>query len=232
MANPTLAHEITTYLSTKNLSPTQTWLNTFLPTVRTNTPLPALQKTALFRLLASDITQTLIRSPPFCFPPTIHDASIKERKLPGPLTIQVLDVEDIGRSRWSQIEAIEAAERGEMTKGREIIRTVPTEEQDTAAGGAGVQTAAASAGPHKLLLQDAQGVCVYGIELNTIEGVGMGMSIGTKLVLRDVVVARGVLLLGPGCVTMLGGKIEGVHKAWKEGLKGRLKVAAGMVDEG
>jgi RecQ-mediated genome instability protein 1 len=232
MANPALAHEVTSYLSTKHLSPTPAWVSSFLPTIRSNTPLPALQKTALFRLLATDITQTLSRSPTSCFPPTIHDDSIKERKLPGPFAVQVLDIEDIGRSRWSQIEAIEAAERGETTKGHEIIRTVPTDEQDTAVGGEGVQVVGAGAGPHKLLLQDAQGTCVYGVELQTIEGVGMGMSIGSKLALRDVVVARGCLLLNPGCVTLLGGKIEGVDKAWKEGLKGRLKSAAGIAEDG
>ncbi|KAF2500660.1 hypothetical protein BU16DRAFT_452717 [Lophium mytilinum] len=220
MAN--LAQEITSYLSTKSLSPTPAWLSTFLPTIRTNTPLPALQKTALFRLLATDITQSLTRPPASCFPTTIHDATIRERKLPGPLAVQVLDVEDIGRSCWSQVEAIEAAERGETTKGREIIRSVPSEQE----AAEGVQTA--GAGPHKLLLQDAQGVCVYGFETHAIEGVGMAMSIGSKLVLRDVVVARGVLLLNPGCVTVLGGKIEGVHKAWKEGLKERLIAKAGM----
>ena len=51
------------------------------------------------------------------------------------------------------------------------------------------------------------------------------MSMGCKMVLRNVVVARGVVLLEPGTTTVLGGKIEGLHKAWKEGRKAELKAA-------
>ena len=51
------------------------------------------------------------------------------------------------------------------------------------------------------------------------------MSMGCKMVLRNVVVARGVVLLELGTTTVLGGKIEGLHKAWKEGRKAELKAA-------
>ena len=132
--------------------------------------------------------------------------------------MQVLSVEDMSKSRWEQIEAIEALERGEGTKGREIIRVAATEEGDD-------ENAARNDGPHKLALQDAKGTRIYGIELKGVEGVGLGMSMGCKMVLRNVVVARGVVLLEPGTTTVLGGKIEGLHKAWKEGRKAELKAA-------
>lgn len=138
-----------------------------------------------------------------------------------------MDIEDIGCSRWSQIEAIEAAERGETTKGREIIRVVPGEDglaTDTEA------TVAEKGGPHKLLLQDAKGARVYGFELSPVEGVGLNMSIGAKLVLKNVVVARGVILLEPATVSLLGGKVEAAHKLWKDGRKARLKASVGAVD--
>lgn len=126
----------------------------------------------------------------------------------------------MSKSRWEQIEAIEALERGEGTKGREIIRAVATEEDDSGAGA--VQK---GGGPHKLLLQDAAGRRVYGIELKALEGVGLGMSMGCKIVLKNAVVARGIVLLEPSTTTVLGGKIDALHKAWKEGRKTELKAA-------
>lgn len=134
--------------------------------------------------------------------------------------VQVLELEDMSKSRWEQIEAIEALERGEGTKGREIIRVAPAEENeetdvDINRGG----------GPHKLLLQDAKGARIFGIELRSVEGVGLAMSIGAKLVLKNASVARGVVLLEPTTTTMLGGKIEELHKAWKENRKIDLRAA-------
>lgn len=219
--SPALATQISAQLtSTKCLTPTQNWLSAFIHTQRPAIPLPALTQTALFRLLASDITTTLLSSASNCFPSDIHNATIKERRVNGPIVAQVLGVEDMSRSRWEQVEAIEALERGEGTKGREIIRVPPPEED--------AETNAKlnrGGGPHKLLLQDVKGTRAYGIELKGVEGVGLGMSIGCKLVLKNVVVARGILLLEPATTTMLGGKIESLHKTWKENRKAELKAA-------
>lgn len=126
----------------------------------------------------------------------------------------------MSKSRWEQIEAIEALERGEGTKGREIIRVAAAEEDDSSGG-----NVPKGGGPHKLLLQDASGRRVYGIELKALEGVGLGMSMGCKMVLRSVIVARGMVLLEPGTATVLEGKIESLHKAWKDGRKAELKKA-------
>ena len=153
-------------------------------------------------------------------PSNIDSIDVKERRLSGPIVVQVLGVDDMSKSRWEQIEAIEALERGEGTKGREIIRLPLTKEDDSAA--TGVQK---GGGPHKLLLQDAQGSRVYGIELKDVEGVGLGMNIGCKLVLKGSLIARGVLLLEPGTTSLLGGKIEVLHKAWKDNRKRDLKAA-------
>ena len=138
--------------ATKSLTPNPTWLSSFLTTQRPTTPFPALTQTACFRLLASDITTSLATSPSTCFPQAVHDANIKERRLSGSIAVQVLAVEDMSKSRWEQIEAIEALERGEGTRGREIIRVAAADEDDSA--GATVQK---GGGPHKLLLQDAAG---------------------------------------------------------------------------
>ena len=225
MSDP--AAQITIQLTTKGLTPNLTWLSAFLATQRPTTPLQALTQTASFRLLASDIATSLAPSPQTCFPPDVHDANIKERRLPaGPVPVQILAIEDMSKSRWEQIEVIEALERGEGTKGREIIRVTATEEDDIASN-----NVPKGGGPHKLLLQDTAGRRVYGIELKAIEGVGLGMNIGSKMVLKNTVVARGAVLLEPATVTVLGGKIDSLHKAWKDGRKAELKAAIEMSEQ-
>lgn len=206
--------------SSKGLVPSQSWLTSFLATQKTSTPLHALASTAQFRLLASDISKTLERNSSIGFPNDVSNVNFQERKLQGVIVAQVLAVEDMSKSRWEQIEAIEALERGEGTKGREIIRVVPSDDSGNA--DSGVQK---GGGPHKLLLQDVHGNRVYAIELKGVEGIGLGMNIGCKVVLKHPVVARGALLLEPGTTTMIGGKIQALHKAWKENRKAELKAA-------
>ncbi|KAM0717025.1 hypothetical protein Q7P37_006877 [Cladosporium fusiforme] len=227
-SNPDVATALTTYLASKDLPPKQTWMQSFLPTIKPTTPLVALQKTALFRLLAADLSTAVQPSPSTTFSPSIADPAIKEQRLPGPVAVQVLDIEDIGRSRWSQVEALEAQERGETTKGREVVRVLPEEGN---AGADSAQTSGGeskSAGPHKLLLQDPKGTKVYGIELRSVQGVDVGMAIGAKLVLRDVTVARGVILLEPKSVEVLGGKVDAWDRKWRAERKKVLKEKAGM----
>jgi len=219
--SPAVLTQISNQLtSTKGLTPSRAWLETFLTTQKPTTPVPALTSTASFRLLASDISRSHDRNTSAAFPNDVSNVNFKERKLQSLVVVQVLAVEDMSKSRWEQIEAIEALERGEGTKGREIIRVVPTEVGDNAE--TGVQK---SGGPHKLLLQDVQGNFVYAIELKGVDGVGLGMSIGCKISLKNVVVARGVVLLEPGTTKILGGKIDASHKAWKENRKAELKAA-------
>lgn len=228
------------FLRSKNLSPSQAWINNFFSaaTAKTNIPLPAQQQTALFRLLSTDLTKSVQPgSSPDLLPTNVSDPQVKAIQLKGPITVQVLDIEDVGRSRWSQVEAIEAYERGEMTKGREIIRIVSDEDSNNHMDSSGAMQAATpstgSTGPHKLLLQDAKGTKVYGFELVPVPGVGIEkLAIGAKLVLRNVNVARGVLMLEPKGVEVLGGKVEAWDKAWRAGRKEVLKRMAKMGSEG
>lgn len=242
-ASSNLVTDLTTHLTSRGLPPSPTWLTqTLLPSLpqRPNTPLAATRQTALFRLLATDITTTacLAHSPTANRLPAdvaTSGAAVRETVVPGPVAVQVLDVEDVGRSRWSQVEALEARERGEGTKGREIVRLADNAEDGNEPNGtARTATAAAAAaadasGPHKLLLVDAAGTRVYGFELAPVQGVGIErMGIGAKLVLRNAVVARGVVLLEPRTTTCLGGKVEALDKPWREGRLARLKEAAKM----
>jgi RecQ-mediated genome instability protein 1 len=215
-----LSQDIASHLASKGLPPTAAWLNAFLTGQRPNVPLPALKQTAWFKIQQTDITQTINKNSVAALPRDVADGEIQERRIPGSIPVQILDVEDIGRSRWSQAEALEAEERGEKTKGREIIRVVPGEDEDNSA------PQQQSTGPHKLIVQDVQGTSAYAMELISIQGLDLNINIGAKMLLKDATVARGVLLLEPKNVTILGGKIEELHKKWKEGRKEALRAAA------
>lgn len=206
------------HLAARHLHPKPAWLQSFLAATRPNTALAALKQTCLFRLLATDITASLNQPGASVFPDDVLRGTVQSRFLAGPIVCQVLDIEDIGQSRWSQVEAIESRERGEMTKGREIVRVIEPENDDSGPAAAPAQ----SKGPFKLLLQDAKGLQVYALDLRGIEGLNTSMSMGVKLLLRNVDVRRAVVMLEPGNVQILGGKLEALDKAWKEGRKDRL----------
>ncbi|RAH54211.1 DUF1767-domain-containing protein [Aspergillus piperis CBS 112811] len=230
--------QITTHLlTTKSLPVSPTWLTTFLASTSTSSrtiPLSALTQTALFRILTSDIRDSLsTTNPSTLLPVDIFDPTIQERRLNGPIPLQVLDIEDIGTSLWSQVEAIERVERGEAIRGREIVRTVNVGEDSEAAAAAAENNnnnAAAggdgggdSNGPHRLILQDATGTRAVGVEFARVNGIGLGkLAIGAKVVVRDVTVARGLVMLTPESCVVLGGKIEGLDVQWREGRKERL----------
>ncbi|KAF2272408.1 uncharacterized protein EI97DRAFT_436905 [Westerdykella ornata] len=214
MASDLLA-ELTAHFNARHLYPTRSWLQAFLSSTRPNTPLPALKQTALFRLLATDLTVSFEQPLHTVFPQDILTSASQSRYLAGPVLCQLLDVEDIGRSRWSQVEAIESQERGEKTKGREIVRVVLGEEEQQ-------QLAEKSKGPFKLLLQDANGLRVYALDLSGKCGLDTNSPMGVKIVLRDSDVRRGVVMLEPGRVQVLGGKIEPLDKEWKRSRKDRL----------
>lgn len=221
--------------STKSLSVSPSWLDTFIAcssaSLQRNVPISALTQTALFRVLSSDFRDTLTTiNPSSVVPVDIFDPTVKERRLAGPIPVQVLDIEDIGSSLWSQVEAIERVERGEAIRGREIVRTVNVGEdrEDRASNNGSNSNNNAGAnsgsnGPYRLVLQDAAGTRTVGIELRRISDISIGkLPIGAKLILRNATVARGLVLLTPDCATVLGGKIESMDRAWKEGRKARL----------
>ncbi|EEH21914.1 hypothetical protein PABG_04125 [Paracoccidioides brasiliensis Pb03] len=234
-------------LTTKSLPVSRTWLAQFLSSQRVaTTPLSTLTQTALFRLLASDFTTSLsATNPSHTLPEDISDPTIKERHVSGPVPLQVLDIEDIESSLWSQVEAIEKIERGEETRGREIIHTVTRDETgevetvnnsagNTSTNAAGANRNApgarntsisnsAKGGTHRLVLQDVKGTKVVAIELKPVEDVGIAkLPIGAKMVVTNATVARGMLLLEPDCVDVLGGKIEALNRQWTLERKNRL----------
>lgn len=218
------------------LSPSPAYLTSLLPLLPPQ-PTPAATLASLrFRLLTSDFTQSLLPHAHTTFPPDMHtsaryQAAAPGVALPGPIAAQVVDVEDLGTSMMERLERAEMEGRGEVLRGREVIRVVPPEEGE---GRVAAPPGQPSRGPHKLLLEDARGGRAWAFELDKIPGVEIGgrMKLGAKLVMRDVPVIRGLLMLQPGNTTFLEGKIEAWDVKWAERRREKLDAAVGVGREG
>lgn len=243
MASPE-EHIRTHLLTNKHLPVSPDWLSQFISQTshqqQRGLPLAALTQTALFRILNSNFTESLSTTshPTALLPHDIANPIVKERLIRGPVPVQVLDIEDIGSSLWSQVEAIERVDRGETVRGREIIRNVSVGDgDDSNAGGPSGNAATANGstsnsnaalgstgqGPHRLTLQDAAGTQIVALELRSVEGIAIGkLPIGAKMVLRNVIVGRGMVLLTPDTVIVLGGKIEHLDAEWRRTRKANL----------
>lgn len=219
--------------------PSTAFLNSLITARSPPPPLPSLVATAKARLLAADMTASsggLVSAASLqSLPPDADSAESRERRLPRPVHVQVLDVENVSLSRWEQVEEMEAVARGEMTRGREVVRVTAEEEDDenpetqqtqqrSTTAAATARTASKKA-THRLVVQDCKGVKLYALELKRIDGVGVGKTqIGEKMLLKaGTVLARGVVLLEPDKCVLLGGRIEAWHKTWADGRLARLK---------
>ncbi|KAG6144668.1 hypothetical protein E4U46_006917 [Claviceps purpurea] len=240
-----LATSLRTQITSQNLPyPSPSLLASLVSTRSPPPPLPSLVATAKTRLLACDLTTSELVDPAQLpsFPAEIlppAGANAQEVPLRQNICVQVLDIENLASSRWEQIEELEAIERGERTRGRQVIRVTGEEDEDDARGVASAASARPSAGAgagiagknatHRLVVQDRSGNRVYAVELLRMPGLGIAtMSIGCKLVLRaGCIVARGTVLLTPETCLVLGGKIESWHDVWVAGRMARLKETVG-----
>ncbi|KAI0836011.1 hypothetical protein F5Y06DRAFT_275007 [Hypoxylon sp. FL0890] len=243
-----LAAQIRASLQSQGLpTPSLAWIQSAMPNRNPLPPLPALVATIKTRLLAADLTKpALLELPAPSFPPNLGNPEVQERELDRDIPVQVLDIDNLSKSKWEQVEELEAIARGEQTRGREIIR-LPTgndEEDDgvvsestpattgrNAAINANIANAAATSkyATHRLVLQDCKGQKIHGLELRRIERIGIGtLNIGEKMMLKSgTKVARGVVLLEPTTCVILGGKVEAWQKTWVDGRLARLKEAVG-----
>ncbi|KAK7965198.1 RecQ mediated genome instability protein Rmi1 [Apiospora saccharicola] len=184
--------------------PTLEWVQGVLPNRNPMPPLQALIATAKARLMVVDITNgTVLDASAPALPPNLSNMEVVETKLGRDVLVQVLDIDNLTKSKWEQVEELEAIARGEQTRGREMIR-LPTGGEDddevsyssastqalsSAPGGARAGANGASATPknstHRLVLQDCKGQKVHGLELHRIERIGIGtMNIGEKILLK------------------------------------------------
>ncbi len=103
--------------------------------------------------------------------------------------MQVLDIEDMSRSRWEQVEELEAIERGEQTRGREIVR-LPAggEDEGSDAAERGDEAATQALGPTQTQAQGggAAGSAAATAAAATAAAATSGRKNAThKLVLQD-----------------------------------------------
>ncbi|KAF4334729.1 mediated genome instability Rmi1 [Fusarium beomiforme] len=217
--------------------PSTAFLNSLISTRSLPPPLPSLLATAKARLLAADLTgSTIINTNSLqSFPSDADSTESREKRLPRPVHVQVLDIENLASSRWEQVEEMEAVARGETTRGREVVRVTAEDDDEDEDDGRTQRPSAArnTAGPnpagknatHRLVLQDCKGTKLFALELRHFDGIGVGKTqIGEKVLLKaGTVIARGVVLMEPDKCVLLGGKIEAWQTTWVDGRLARLK---------
>ncbi|AEO59943.1 hypothetical protein MYCTH_116885 [Thermothelomyces thermophilus ATCC 42464] len=138
-----IPHQLQASLSTTSIPvPSLAWLEALAGARSPAPPLASLLATARARLLASDLTAPGLLDARYAAAHSLParlaqtHAGTREAALPHDVVVQVLDVEDVARSRWEQVEALEALERGEGTRGREIIRLNTASSSSSSSSGA------------------------------------------------------------------------------------------------
>ena len=89
-------------------------------------------------------------------------------------------MQDIGTSRFAQLEALEKAIEEAGPQGRRVIDLPATEETEEHLqhGMEGIYVGKSIC---KVLVEDGRGQRVYGMEVKPIEGIKVGMSLGCKV---------------------------------------------------
>jgi hypothetical protein len=131
------------------------------------------------------------------------------RVLTGPILVQLVDILDIGHSKFSILSKLRDEsdnQVGNDTRNNQR-RVLRLEDQPNQENGSQTQSLANdNASISKMIVQDSKGACAYGIELTRVPGLSSSM-LGTKLILTGVTAHRGVLLLEPKTTKVLGGGV-------------------------
>ncbi|KAF7876414.1 hypothetical protein EAF04_001506 [Stromatinia cepivora] len=214
-------------------------------------PLPALIATTKHRLLSTSLTTPHLLDPStHSLPLDINNVNIRERILNEEIPVQVLDIEDIGRSRGELLGVLEGERLGERVRGREVIRVVDEDvlnSQGQFDGGSSSSSSSASqaqtpphnpqttaTGPFKLLLQDHKGAHIYAFTTSptchshpcSVQKIALPpyMHIGCKIMLLPGTrVCRGMVWIEGGTCVVLGGRVEGLDREWRDGWEGRVR---------
>ena len=237
----TLTTQLKTALANASIPlPSASLITTLLST----TPSPTLSRlTALARsqILTSPLTAPSLLDPSVpAIPPHLLSPELRRATLPADVPLQIVDIEDLSRSRWEQIEELERIERGETRRGRAVVRVeneAEAEDRDRATQSARDAPApeARKAGgnaTHRVTFMDRAGTRLYGLELVRMPRLGVGATkIGEKVVAKKgAVIARGTLLLDPATCVFLGGYVEGEEEKWVAGRLKALKEVVGATD--
>lgn len=90
-------------------------------------------------------------------------------------------MQDIGTSRLAQLDALEKAITEAGPQGRRVVDLPVEEEGEEPATQNGVEGLSVGKSMCKVLLEDGRGERVYGMEVKSIEGIRVGMSLGCKV---------------------------------------------------
>lgn len=145
----------------------------------------------------------------------IPESILTERDacLSDSILVQVLEIFDVSKSAYKRLEILEENDESNIDRMRR--RTVGLETGDSQ----GFTTTCM----HKLVLQDSAGTLIYGIEYRRIAQLSERTELGCKFLLRKTKFHRGVALLEPETVTVLGGSIPEMNVSRTEIYKQKLK---------
>jgi RecQ-mediated genome instability protein 1 len=175
-----LTAQVLAHFTSKHLALSERYIASLLTAIR---PPPTTTTPALLTTLQTTFLQTPLHqsaAPQSHLPPLLpqkHDVTV-----PGPVLVQVIHVEDIGMSRLAQLEALEKVTTERGPQGLRVV-DLPAEEEDERAGvqnGVGEEVSIGKS-MCKVLLEDGAGQRVYGMEVKPIEGIKVGMPLGTKV---------------------------------------------------
>jgi RecQ-mediated genome instability protein 1 len=175
-----LTAQVLAHFTSKHLALSDRYITSLLTAIR---PPPTTSTPALLTTLQTTFLQTPLHqsaAPQSHLPPSLpqkHDTSI-----PGPTLVQVIHVEDIGMSRLAQLEALEKVITERGPQGLRVVELPPEEEDEGRAVQNGVgEGVSIGKSMCKVLLEDGAGQRVYGMEVKSIEGIKVGMPLGTKV---------------------------------------------------
>jgi RecQ-mediated genome instability protein 1 len=176
----TLQTQIVAHFASKQLFLSQAYISNLLTSLRpppTSITPPVLAKFHTY-FLESFLQQSA--APESLLPhsvPTLHNVTVA-----GPTLVQVIKVYDIGTSRLAQLEALEKAITEAGPQGLRVV-DLPAEEENENNAVQNRVNDGISVGKStcKVLLEDGRGERVYGMEVKSIEGIKVGMSLGCKV---------------------------------------------------
>lgn len=129
------------------------------------------------------------------------------------ILVQIIDIYDIGTSKYRQLQRIDQTQSSNTDK----LRTrFPTAEDNS--------DEPLNASLHKLVIQDSSGTLIYAIEYKKIPELSHETLLGCKLLLKNTKFQRGVALLEPASVQVLGGSIASMNVDRTHNYYSRLSV--------
>ncbi|KAG5519388.1 hypothetical protein PMAC_002015 [Pneumocystis sp. 'macacae'] len=192
--------KLLTFFSNKFLYVHLTWIEQMLQKhIFSNNE--QLEQQIMYLFLNSDIKTTLTSKS--CLPENVLD--LHNHILPGPYCLQVIQVQDIGMSILKQLEYLEQFDDSGCVKSLDSIK-----DDDSIEDGDLIDDNKKSTTTKKmikLMLEDASGLCIWAIEYKSIEDISLKMNLGSKILLKNVLVLRGVLILDPLNFSFLGGHV-------------------------